>query len=61
MQAASLVDWNPTMETATRPGTPLRRRMLSTTDAAAHLAGRLKRDVSGLSLSRIDPKVETQR
>ena len=50
MQAASLVDWNPTMETATRPGTPLRRRMLSTTDAAAHLAGRVKRDVSGLSL-----------
>jgi arsenite-transporting ATPase len=34
---------------------------LSTTDPAAHLAGTLNGDVPGLKLSRIDPKVETQR
>ena len=34
---------------------------LSTTDPAAHLAGTLDGNVPGLSLSRIDPKVETQR
>jgi arsenite-transporting ATPase len=34
---------------------------LSTTDPAAHLAGTLDGDVPGLRLSRIDPKVETQR
>jgi arsenite/tail-anchored protein-transporting ATPase len=34
---------------------------LSTTDPAAHLAGTLGGDLPGLSLSRIDPKVETQR
>lgn len=34
---------------------------LSTTDPAAHLAGTLSGDVPGLHLSRIDPKVETQR
>jgi len=34
---------------------------LSTTDPAAHLAGTLNGDVPGLSVSRIDPKVETQR
>ena len=34
---------------------------LSTTDPAAHLAGTLNGDVPGLNLSRIDPKVETQR
>jgi arsenite/tail-anchored protein-transporting ATPase len=34
---------------------------LSTTDPAAHLAGTLDGDVPGLSVSRIDPKVETQR
>ena len=34
---------------------------LSTTDPAAHLAGTLNGDVPGLTVSRIDPKVETQR
>jgi arsenite/tail-anchored protein-transporting ATPase len=34
---------------------------LSTTDPAAHLAGTLNGDVPGLTLSRIDPKVETKR
>ena len=34
---------------------------LSTTDPAAHLAGTLNGDVPGLNLSRIDPKIETQR
>jgi arsenite-transporting ATPase len=34
---------------------------LSTTDPAAHLAGTLNGEVPGLNLSRIDPKVETQR
>ena len=34
---------------------------LSTTDPAAHLAGTLNGEVPGLQLSRIDPKVETQR
>lgn len=34
---------------------------LSTTDPAAHLAGTLNGDVPGLNVSRIDPKVETQR
>lgn len=34
---------------------------LSTTDPAAHLAGTLEGDLPGLRLSRIDPKVETQR
>jgi len=34
---------------------------LSTTDPAAHLAGTLNGDVPGLHVSRIDPKVETQR
>jgi arsenite-transporting ATPase len=34
---------------------------LSTTDPAAHLAGTLNCDVPGLQVSRIDPKVETQR
>lgn len=34
---------------------------LSTTDPAAHLAETLNGDVPGLKLSRIDPKVETQR
>jgi arsenite-transporting ATPase len=34
---------------------------LSTTDPAAHLAGTLAGDVPGLSVSRIDPKLETQR
>ncbi|WP_457393378.1 arsenical pump-driving ATPase [Roseateles sp. P5_E1] len=34
---------------------------LSTTDPAAHLASTLAGDVPGLSVSRIDPKVETQR
>lgn len=34
---------------------------LSTTDPAAHLAGTLDGDVPGLQVSRIDPKVETQR
>ena len=34
---------------------------LSTTDPAAHLAGTLNGAVPGLNLSRIDPKVETQR
>ncbi|WP_425259548.1 arsenical pump-driving ATPase [Rubrivivax sp. RP6-9] len=34
---------------------------LSTTDPAAHLAGTLEGDLPGLTLSRIDPKVETQR
>ena len=34
---------------------------LSTTDPAAHLAGTLDADVPGLRVSRIDPKVETQR
>jgi arsenite-transporting ATPase len=34
---------------------------LSTTDPAAHLAGTLSGDVPGLNVSRIDPKVETQR
>ena len=34
---------------------------LSTTDPAAHLAGTLVGDLSGLKVSRIDPKVETQR
>ena len=34
---------------------------LSTTDPAAHLAGTLNGAVPGLKVSRIDPKVETQR
>jgi len=34
---------------------------LSTTDPAAHLAGTLDAEVSGLHVDRIDPKVETQR
>ncbi len=34
---------------------------LSTTDPAAHLAGTLNGEVPGLTLSRIDPKLETQR
>jgi arsenite-transporting ATPase len=34
---------------------------LSTTDPAAHLAGTLNGAVPGLRVSRIDPKVETQR
>ncbi len=34
---------------------------LSTTDPAAHLAETLAGEVTGLSVSRIDPKVETQR
>lgn len=34
---------------------------LSTTDPAAHLVGTLNGDVPGLNVSRIDPKVETQR
>ena len=34
---------------------------LSTTDPAAHLAATLNGDVAGLKVSRIDPKVETQR
>lgn len=34
---------------------------LSTTDPAAHLAVTLKGDVPGLSVGRIDPKVETQK
>jgi len=34
---------------------------LSTTDPAAHLAGTLAGDLPGLKVSRIDPKVETQR
>jgi arsenite-transporting ATPase len=34
---------------------------LSTTDPAAHLAATLNGDVPGLTVSRIDPKVETQR
>jgi arsenite-transporting ATPase len=34
---------------------------LSTTDPAAHLAGTLEGDIAGLKVSRIDPKVETQR
>jgi arsenite-transporting ATPase len=34
---------------------------LSTTDPAAHLAETLNVEVMGLSVSRIDPKVETQR
>lgn len=34
---------------------------LSTTDPAAHLAGTLEGDLPGLEVSRIDPKVETQR
>jgi arsenite/tail-anchored protein-transporting ATPase len=34
---------------------------LSTTDPAAHLAGTLDGAVAGLSVDRIDPKVETQR
>ena len=34
---------------------------LSTTDPAAHLSGTLNGDVPGLHVSRIDPKVETQR
>ena len=34
---------------------------LSTTDPAAHLAGTLDGEVPGLKVSRIDPKVETQR
>ncbi len=34
---------------------------LSTTDPAAHLAATLDGDVPGLRVSRIDPKVETQR
>jgi len=34
---------------------------LSTTDPAAHLAVTLSGDVPGLKVSRIDPKVETQR
>jgi arsenite-transporting ATPase len=34
---------------------------LSTTDPAAHLAATLDGEVSGLQVSRIDPKIETQR
>jgi arsenite/tail-anchored protein-transporting ATPase len=34
---------------------------LSTTDPAAHLTGTVNGDVPGLNVSRIDPKVETQR
>lgn len=34
---------------------------LSTTDPAAHLAVTLNADVKGLSIGRIDPKVETQK
>jgi arsenite-transporting ATPase len=34
---------------------------LSTTDPAAHLAATLNGEVAGLRVSRIDPKVETQR
>ena len=34
---------------------------LSTTDPAAHLTGTLNGDLPGLRVSRIDPKVETQR
>ena len=34
---------------------------LSTTDPAAHLDGTLEGDLPGLKVSRIDPKVETQR
>lgn len=34
---------------------------LSTTDPAAHLTGTLEGDLPGLKVSRIDPKVETQR
>ena len=34
---------------------------LSTTDPAAHLAVTLNADVQGLSVGRIDPKVETQK
>lgn len=34
---------------------------LSTTDPAAHLAGTLEGELTGLKVSRIDPKVETQR
>ena len=34
---------------------------LSTTDPAAHLAGTLAGEVAGLHVSRIDPKVETER
>jgi arsenite-transporting ATPase len=34
---------------------------LSTTDPAAHLEGTLDGDLPGLKVSRIDPKVETQR
>ncbi len=34
---------------------------LSTTDPAAHLAGTLEGNLPGLKVSRIDPKVETQR
>ena len=34
---------------------------LSTTDPAAHLAGTLEGEVAGLHVSRIDPKVETER
>lgn len=34
---------------------------LSTTDPAAHLAGTLDGSLPGLTVSRIDPKVETQR
>jgi arsenite/tail-anchored protein-transporting ATPase len=34
---------------------------LSTTDPAAHLAGTLDGDLQGLKVSRVDPKVETQR
>ncbi len=34
---------------------------LSTTDPAAHLAGTLDGELPGLQVSRIDPKVETQR
>lgn len=34
---------------------------LSTTDPAAHLAATLNGEASGLTLSRIDPKVETQK
>lgn len=34
---------------------------LSTTDPAAHLAGTLEGELPGLKLSRIDPRLETQR
>ena len=34
---------------------------LSTTDPAAHLMGTLNGEVPGLNVSRIDPKIETQR